>query len=487
MSVFSDVPEVDIRERRLRSIISYHGTGKDLAEKEQDENFTTLDRSFSQCSSCPEGPACTVITRVRESVVIFHSPIGCNAASITYGLSVKGAAIARKEDSFDVHTVCTNLQESDTIFGAGEKLKKTARAACKKWSPKVIFINTSCASGIIGENIEDIANELEEELGVQVVPIYCEGFRSKIWSTGFDAGYHGILRKIVKPPKKKQKDLVNVFGFDGSDTFSPVLSRLGLRTNYMISLASIEKLETMSEAACTATICETLSLYVAAVLEEQYGVPEVKAPPPYGIDWTDEWLRAIGKITGREEAVERLIKEDKEKYHDEIEELKAKLDGKTIYVTAGDAFGHNLANVAKSLGVKLVGITSLHHDLITDNPESVNSMEALVKTNGDIPNYSVCNLQPYQVVKILQRIKPDFLYCRHPGLNSMGAKLGIPTLVQSGDANYTAFYEGVAKLGWKLVETYRTRKLVENIARHTKLPYTKWWMSQKDPFYFEQA
>jgi nitrogenase molybdenum-iron protein alpha chain len=256
------------------------------------------------------------------------------------------------------------------------------------------------------------------------------------------------------------------------------------KSNYLISLASIEKLETMSEAACTATICETLSLYVAAVLEEQYGVPEVKALPPYGIDWTDEWLRAVGKITGREEAVERLIREDKEKYHDEMEELKLKLSGKTIYVTAGDAFGHNLANVAKSLGVKLIGITSLRHDLMTDNPESVNSMEALVKSNGDIPNFTVCNLQPYQVVKILKKLKPDFLYCRHPGLNSMGSKLGIPTLVQSGDANYTAFYEGVVKLGWKLVETDRTRKLVENISRHTKLPYTEWWMSQEDPFFF---
>jgi nitrogenase molybdenum-iron protein alpha chain len=139
MSVFNNVPEVEIRERRLRSIISYQGTGKDLFEKEQEKGFTIEDRNFSQCSSCPEGPACTIVTRVRESAVIFHSPIGCNAASITYGLGVKGAAIAKKEKPFDVHTMCTNLQESDTIFGAGEKLKKTVRAANEKWSSKVII------------------------------------------------------------------------------------------------------------------------------------------------------------------------------------------------------------------------------------------------------------------------------------------------------------------------------------------------------------
>ncbi|MDR1277881.1 MAG: nitrogenase [Treponema sp.] len=483
MSIFTGSPEVDVRERRLHSIIVYNGTGRDLYEKAKSCSINCGDRSFSQCASCSENTAMTIMARTRDTAVVMHSPIGCCSSVITYNIGIRGVALARKQEPFEVFTICTNIQEKDTIFGAAEKLREALREMERRHHPRYTYIATSCASGIIGEDIESISDEMEEELGHPIVPVYCEGFKSKIWSTGFDAGYHGILRKIVKPPRKKQEDLINVFAFEGTDTFSPVLSRLGLRTNYMVALASPQELETISEAACSTSICETLSLYVASVLEEQYGVLEIKSPPPFGLDWTDAWLRTIGKITGREKQAEELIAAEREKYRGEIEDLRSKIGGKTLYVTAGDAFGHNLANVAKSLDVRLIGITSLHHDLQTDNPESVNSMDAYVESNGDIPNFSVCNLQPYMVVKILKKLRPDFLICRHNGMNAMGSKLGIPTLFE-GDANYSSFYKGIVNFGKRLYEALLTRKLVENVARHVELPYTDWWLEQDDPFYF---
>ena len=54
----------------------------------------------------------------------------------------------------------------------------------------------------------------------------CEGFRSRIWTTGFDAAYHSVLRSIVKPPKKKTNK-VNIPNFWGSHIFDDLLKRLG--------------------------------------------------------------------------------------------------------------------------------------------------------------------------------------------------------------------------------------------------------------------
>jgi nitrogenase molybdenum-iron protein alpha chain len=500
MTIFKDTPEVEIRERRLHSIISYDGTGKDLYEKElaayRTENlherkvdplFTCKEeRSFSQCSSCPEGPASTIMSRTRNSAVIYHSPIGCSANVVQSNIGARGGALAKNQEAFEVQCLSSNITEKDTIFGAAEKLRRAVREADRRWHPEFIYIGTSCASGIIGEDIESVAAELEEELGYPIVPIYCEGFRSKIWSSGFDAGYHGILRKIVKPPKKRQEDLVNIFGFEGSDTFTPILARMGLRTNYLVSSATKETLETISEAACSVTICETLSLYVASVLEERYGVPELKAPPPFGLDWTASWLRAIGKATGREKEAERIIEEDTETYGPELGELRKKLEGKRMFITAGDAFGHNLLNVGKSLGLVIAGINSLHHDLITDNPGSVNSMEALVHTNGNIPNYSICNLQPYQIMKFIRRAKPDIMLSRHPGQNAIGSKLGVPSVFE-GDANASIGYAGAVRFGKRIREALLTGKLVRNVANHVELPYTDWWLNQDDPFYFAGA
>jgi nitrogenase molybdenum-iron protein alpha chain len=425
-----------------------------------------------------------VVARIRDTVFVCHAPIGCDAGMIGASLAAKGTSVARGQKPFDLHVISTNLQEKDTIFGATDKLKKAIREAHNLYHPKTILLSTSCASGIIGEDIESVADEMEEELGYPVVTIHCEGFKSKIWSSGFDAVFHGVLRKLVKPPKKKQEDLINVFNFQGMDSFTPLLGRMNLRVNYLVSLSSLDQLETISEAACSTTICETLSLYVAAVLEEKYGVPEIKTASPYGIDWTDTWLRAIGKVTHREELAEKVIAEEREKYREELEYLRGKLQGKKLYVISGDSFAHNLANIGKSLGLELAGATSLHHDQKTDNPESVNTLNALIETNGDIPHFSVCNMQPYQVVKILKKLKPDLLICRHGGLTGLGSKIGIPTLFE-GDANYSIGYEGVVKMGRRIIEAMQTRKLVDNVARHFELPYTEWWLNEADPFYFE--
>ncbi len=60
--------------------------------------------------------------------------------------------------------------------------------------------------------MEGVANDLSEELGIPVIACFCEGFKSKIWTTGFDAAYHSIVRKLVKPPEKKSNK-VNVINF----------------------------------------------------------------------------------------------------------------------------------------------------------------------------------------------------------------------------------------------------------------------------------
>ena len=129
-----------------------------------------------------------------------------------------------------------------------------------------------------------------------MIPLHCEGFKSKHWSTGFDATQHGILRQIVrKNPEKKQDDLVNVINLWGTDVFTPMLGELGLRVNYVVDMATVEELAQMSEAAATVTFCYTLGSYMSAALEQEFGVPEIKAPLPYGFAGTDAWLREIAR------------------------------------------------------------------------------------------------------------------------------------------------------------------------------------------------
>jgi len=481
-----DLSAVEVRERRLRAIISYNGTAKDLMEKSKAKSLSIEERSFGQCSDCAQGCAQVTSYTVRGAAVIEHSPIGCSQPGQTQ-LAVNASNMSRGLEPQSVNVLSTNLTEEDTVYGGIEKLNETVREAKRRFNPTAIFVQSSCAAGIIGDDIESATDNLQKELGIPVVPIFCEGFKSRIWSTGFDAGFHGILRKIVKEPRKKQKDLVTVFNFEGADTFTPFLAPLGLRVNYVVPLARIEQLEQLSEAACTAHICQTLATYPAKALEQYYGVPEVKAPPPFGIKWTDEWLREVAKLTGKTKLVEDYISREHKRIEEPLKAIKEKLKGKKLYIFAGDSYAHSIANMLLDLGLDLVGLTTLHHDQITDGGyDSTNSLWNLVKNHGNVDNFSVCNKQPYQVYKILEKLKPDIIIVRHMNMAVMGAKLGVPT-INDGDVNVSVGYDGLLRLGERLYQATKSQKLFQNIAKHFNSPYSDWWLSQENPFYFERG
>ena len=70
----------------------------------------------------------------------------------------------------------------------------------------------------------------------------------------------------------------------------------------MIDCANYDELAQASEAVATSTFCHTLGSYMATVLEQHFGVPQVDAPQPYGFAGTDAWLRAIAKLVGKDSA-----------------------------------------------------------------------------------------------------------------------------------------------------------------------------------------
>jgi nitrogenase molybdenum-iron protein alpha chain len=316
-----------------------------------------------------------------------------------------------------------------------------------------------------------------------VVAIFCEGFRSRIWTSGFDAGYHGIARKLIKPPVKKQPNLINIVNFWGTDVFSGWFKRLGLRANYLTPYATVKQIETASEAAATVQVCSTLGSYLAAALEQEFGVPEINASPPYGIELTERWFRELGRMVSREAEAETFLKEERERWMPEITRLKKALAGKTAYVTAGASHGHALLGLLKELGLRPQGAAIFHHDPVYDNEsEKLDSLNNVVQIYGDIPDYNICNKQEFELANILNRTRPDILLARHGGMTLWGAKFGIPSLL-IGDEHFGMGYEGIVKYGRRIEEAIENDEFVKNLERHTVNPYTKWWLEQ-DPYTF---
>lgn len=476
--------EVQVRENRLKSITGFEGTAKELVTKSKDGTLEDKNRSFSQCLGCSTANAACTVALIKDAVVISHGPIGCAGCLHEFSNVYKINGYHRGiENASQRHIFSTNMEEADTVYGGNQKLSAAIREVYRRLKPNAIFVITTCSSGIIGDDVAGISEEAEAEIGVPVVAIFCEGFRSKIWTSGFDSGYHGVARKLIKKPQKKQNDLVNIINFWGSDTFGKWFKRLGLRANYLTPYATIADIGMSSEAIATVQICSTLGSYLAAALEQEFGVPEIRVSPPYGIAQTDRWFRELGQMTGKESEAEQFIKEEKEKWMAEIEILKEKLRGKTAYVTAGASHGHSLLALLKELEMIPQGAAIFHHDPIYDNGcQGNDALQNVVNDYGDVENYNVCNKQEFELVNILNRIKPDILLARHGGMTLWGAKLGIPSLLV-GDEHYGMAYEGLVNYGKRMLDCMENNEFVSNLAKHTSNPYSKWWLKQ-NPYTF---
>jgi nitrogenase molybdenum-iron protein alpha chain len=471
--------DVVIRETRLKTLLTYNGTAAGLVEHAKKDDLKIGKFQYSQCGECQEGCALSVVSSITDTAVVVHAPIGCASGIIGSYLQNQGVASARNK-TFDAkpHVVCTNIKERDTVYGGVEKVRKAVYKLKKENNPKAIFITTSCASSIIGDDIASLADELTDELEIPVAVVNCEGFKSRIWSTGWDAGFNAIFQNLVKPPRQKREDIVNVFNFVGKDTFTSLLGTIGLKPMYYpFSVNDSEEIARMSEGAASVTICETLSTYIAAALEKRYGVPQVRSSAPYGVKATDIWLRDLAHLTNRDDIVEEAIAKEHERIHDKFEYYKSKLAGKKIYILAGDSYAQNVIGIARDYDMDIIGVTTYHHDQKTDT-EGFDTLECLVDNYGDVGNYNVCNKSPYQIVKLLADLKPDIMLTRHQGLASYGYKMGIPTILDS-DSNLGVGYDGQVGFGERVLRAFSTRKLVENIGAHTKLPYTDWWLSKE--------
>ncbi|MDR1422442.1 MAG: hypothetical protein LBI64_06225 [Coriobacteriales bacterium] len=488
------VPAVAVREIRLNTITGFQGNASDLVRQSRCGGLGEQSRSFTQCLGCSTSTAACMVTLVRDGIVISHGPVGCSSCLHEFAFTYRVNAPLRGVDQpTQRHIYSTNLTEEDMVFGGSQKLADTIHEVYGLEQPKVIFVITTCASGIIGDDVEGVCNEAEEELGIPVVAVFCEGFRSKVWTSGFDAGYHAVARKLIKQPRTDAKGqpvrrpIINVINFWGSDVFSRWFEQFGVTPNFITPYATTDTLASSSEALVSVEACTTLGSYLSGALEQEFGVPALHAAPPYGIPATDRWLRALGAALGKPEVAEHIIEADRATFSPRIAELREQLAGKTAYVTAGAGHGHSLLALLSELGIDAQGAALFHHDPINDfEAEEADALIATVADYGDVPNFNICNKQEFELVNVLNRIKPDILLARHGGMTLWGAKLGIPSLL-IGDEHFGMGYEGLVKYGEAILEIVENNEFVTNLARHSINPYSQWWLKQPPHTFLERA
>ncbi|MBM7865604.1 nitrogenase [Heliobacterium gestii] len=478
MTINLDSQEPVIRETRLGAVTGYQGTVGDLACQAGGCRLKNRERGFTQTTSCSSGCAQALLSQIRDAAVVNHAPLGCAGDTVAQNVTNHWGEYIRRWPYSNLPVLNTNMSEKETVFGGGEKLRGAIREAHRRFQAKAIFVTTSCASAIIGDDIAGVADSLKEELAIPIIPVSCEGFRSKVWASGFDAAFHALFQGIIQPPRRKRPERVNIINFWGraKDRITALLGRLGLEPQFIIPFASVDELAHISEAAATLTVCGTLGTYLAAGLEQRYGVPQVKSLPPHGIAGMDSWLRELGKVVGKQAEVEALIAEEKARIAPELAQIRSRLQGKRAVLGMGPGFGHGFLGVLDELGLDVVRAVSWHFDARHDYGQCPKATQQLAERQDGLP-FSVGDQQNFEIINLLRQIKPDIYFSRHVGTAVWAAKLGITTVAVTDE--YSAFgYQGLIDFGHRVIDAQLNRSFAQRLSSKVKLPYTEWWLSQ---------
>lgn len=465
------------KEDRLNSIKNYYGKVTQLIDDTRKGCLKWRDRPFQQVSICVSFMGALRVMSVKDAVVITHSPVGCNGyynAQRELYLNIP-PEFGLPED-INLHSISTNLTEQDVVYGGAEKLKNTIKLAENRYHPKSIFIITSCTSGIMGDDIEGVVNSIQPDIKATIVPIRCEGFRSKIMQTSYDAIWHAILKYLVKEPREKQEDLVNIASslntvWSERLDVHRLLGKMGLRANLIPELATTEQLQYLSEAAISAPTCPSFTDYLYKGLNQKYDIPYFRSPIPIGLENTDNWLRNIAKHTGKEDIAEKVIEEERKIIDPQIKELKKKFEGKkaTAVDIGGQSRALGLPTICAELGIDVTGtVVWEHDDLMADD------LEARYKECGDF-DILVADIQSYEQSILLKKLKPDiYTTCSFLGTVTKGNYVSVrhhsfrPDWTPFGPM---LFYNGVLAYGNLLLRQLTQPKLQRTVAEKAVQPF----------------
>jgi nitrogenase molybdenum-iron protein alpha chain len=341
------VPEIGANTRTLPGVITQRGC------------------TYAGCKGVVVGPT-------RDILQITHGPIGCGFYSWLTRRN-QSAAPNPEDQNFMPYSMSTDLQDNDIVFGGEKKLRKAIREAYETFKPKAIAIFATCPVGLIGDDIHAAARDLSEELGITVFAMSCEGYKGVSQSAGHHIANNAVfVHAVGKADEAPSGDFkINLLGEYniGGDAFE--LERLFelLGVTLVSTFSGNSTYVQMGQshfADVNLVMCHRSINYMAEMLETKYGIPWFKVNF-IGAHPSAKSLRHMAEYFGDKELsarTEALIAKELAEVQAVLDEVKPRLEGKTVMMYVGGSRAHHYQDLFKELGMKVLsaGYEFAHRD-----------------------------------------------------------------------------------------------------------------------------
>lgn len=483
------------REERLHAGIAFGGTCGELkcCLNRGGTCLSASNRAFSETYGCQFTLSLGIINTIRNAVVIMHGPIGCGFCSTATTGTGKSFKRLRDPNSPGTIWLSSNLDENDVIGGGEEKLKQSVLYADREYRPEVIVVVSSCVPALIGDDVDAILDSMRGETAATLVACNCEGFKTKVMATAYDAAYNGIMKGITEPygewrkltetdEERAEREFrisrtVNVFNVGSMSRtdeleLKRLLNAIGLNVNFLPCYAAPDDFRKGLEAALNVSICGTHDDYYLKYVQEAFGIPYLIDTIPIGRKNVARWLRKVAAFFHLEAEADALIAVEEAALEEGLAPFREQLRGKRVYI-GGEVRVLATASIAQDLGMEIVGLKGHHADeFLLPLFETLDGAE-------DIP-INIATQHPFEQANIIERIKPDVIII-HTGGNSISAKHGLPLLpLFSPSINYLG-YSGEYEMARRLSRIVRNPSLNRHLAKYCPKPFRQSWV-EEDPF-----
>ena len=450
------------REKRFCTLNAWQGNVLSAVTEFSDGEPVKRIRTFSQSTRDDLCSAVRLLSGIADSVTVIHASRGCAAASLYHHLT-----------SGSSPWIVTNLDERDTIMGADQKLIKAVREAYRRYRPEVLFIVSSPIVAINNDDIQSVVDELQEELELDIVPVYVTGFASQHAVTGYDITLHALLKYLGGKQRNHQHDnRVNLLSLAeqpvDQEEAERLLLALGLELNTLPDGASKSTFHQAVKARLSIFLDQDIADYLAVCLRDEYGVPYAEVTRPVGLAATGRWLAGLGKALGLDQEAKTLHEQESEKVRHALGDFS--LEGLRVYLGLPFATAFGVIDLVRELGGEVIGITvtrldQLHKELLEE-----------LSLHYPALQIHVADGQPFEEANIIKRLAPD-LYLGDGAHLGQIARLGIP--VVSFEETPVLGYNGVIALARRFSAALLNRSFGQALAR-TPLPYKDAWL-QRSP------
>jgi nitrogenase molybdenum-iron protein alpha/beta subunit len=455
-----------IREKRSGAIAAYSGP-IDALRREIDQTapaaLAQRVRTWTQDHASDLQRALELLGSVGGLALVVHGPAGCAAA--LHGAQLPWAVTA--------------IDERDSIMGGDARLRSALRGLQLAHAPRAIAVVATAVVAINNDDIESAAIELREEFGIPIVPVYADGFRSKISATGHDVVVHALLAHLVPQRLRIRGGHVNLIGAqvtaEDLRVLQQLLAEIDVATLSFPRGIALREIDRVAAARLSVGLGGDDSDYAGQALQTHHGVPFLDLAPPIGRAGTSRWLRAVGEATGHHAQAALLASRHEQRLQPAFESL-ARHAGARVFVQLPAAQAFAFVELLAELGLQPAAL-QLPHLATTDHP----ALRDLAARLPQLP-LLVGEGQVFEQANLLRRIAAD-LHVGRGEACTHALRLGLPVL----DLRQTPLlgYEGAQRVAAGIARRLANPALARFLGAAAEGDYTPTWLARSTHWYIK--